>query len=57
MILASVVLTLVSLAGQVLKPILGEFVKLINVASELSVPTWYASTLMLLCSALSCSQR
>jgi hypothetical protein len=52
LILASVVLTLVSLAGQVLKPILGEFVKLINVASELSVPTWYASTLLLLCSVL-----
>lgn len=52
LILASVVLTLVSFAGHLLRSILGEFVRLINVGSELSVPTWYSATLLLLCSVL-----
>lgn len=46
------VLTLVSFVGYLLEPSLGEFVKLIGVGSDTSVPAWYSSVALLLCSML-----
>lgn len=42
-------LTLVSFGGYLLESSLGEFVKLISVSSDTSVPAWYSSLVLLLC--------
>lgn len=45
-------LTSVSFVGYLLEPLLGEFVKLISVASDSGLPAWYSSLALLFCSAL-----
>jgi hypothetical protein len=45
-------LTLVSFVGYLFESSLGEFVKLISVGSDTSVPAWYSSLALLFCSAL-----
>lgn len=45
-------LTSVSFVGYLLKPLLGEFVKLISVGSDSGLPAWYSSLALLFCSAL-----
>lgn len=48
----AVFLTLVSFVGYLLRPVLGELLKLINLGSDTGVPAWYSSLALLLCSAL-----
>ncbi len=49
---AAAFFTLLSFAGRFLKPIVGDVVSLFGVGNDLSVPSWYASIVLLFAAAL-----